>query len=193
LPPEDSFADVMARLRAADPDAADAVFHRFADRLTALARKRLGKLRRKVDAEDVLQSVYLSFFRRHGNGRFVLEGWDDLWALLTTITVRKCGRWRDYFHAGVRNIAAETRADGVLELLDREPTPLEVAALADEVTALLRGLSERDVNIVSLRLQGYTPSETAERLDIPERTVNRILDHTRRRLKRLRDKEAPGR
>src|SRR5690242_9456367 len=58
---EPSFADLMARLRAGDDAAAAALFQRFATRLIALARGRLdGLVRRKVDPEDVVQSVFRS-------------------------------------------------------------------------------------------------------------------------------------
>jgi hypothetical protein len=68
---DDSFRDVMARLAAGDQDAAARVFHRFAHRLVALAGARLGEnLRRKLDPEDVLQSVFRSCFSRHGGGEF---------------------------------------------------------------------------------------------------------------------------
>jgi RNA polymerase sigma-70 factor (ECF subfamily) len=197
VPPTDSFADVMQGLRQADPQAASALVRRFADRLTALARTRLGeRLRAKVDADDVVQSAYRTFFRRHAGGEFELDGWDGLWALLTVLTVRKCGRWRQHFQAAARDVRREVPAGGsssdaapVLQALAREPAPDEAAALAEMVEGLLRGLRPRDRDVLSLRLQGYTPAETAARLRLPERTVFRILDRVKDRLRRLRDEE----
>jgi RNA polymerase sigma factor (sigma-70 family) len=186
----------MARLRAADPDAASEVFHRFAARLTALARSKLDeRLRAKVDTDDVLQSVYRTFFRRHAGGQFGLEGWDDLWALLALITVRKCGDWREHFRAAARDVRAEVAgadrgvAAEALGVLARDPTPSEATALADEVEMLLSGLSPRDRGVVALRLEGYTPAETAERLGLPQRTVFRVLERVKKRLQRLRDED----
>ena len=59
MPPTESFDDVMGRLRAGEQSAAATeIFHRFARRLIGLARTRLDdRVRGKVDAEDVLQSV----------------------------------------------------------------------------------------------------------------------------------------
>src|SRR4051794_21953217 len=95
---DQDFADVMARLRAGDEVAAQEVFGRYAHRLIALARSRLGeRLRPKVDAEDVVQSVFKSFFVRYAEDRFDLGGWDGLWSLLTVITLRKCGYRTRYF------------------------------------------------------------------------------------------------
>src|SRR5437762_3488388 len=89
---EPSFEDLMERLRLGDERAAQQIFERFAHRLMGLARTRLsGGLRQKVDPEDVMQSVFKSFFRRHAEAQFDLSGWDSLWALLTVITLRKSG------------------------------------------------------------------------------------------------------
>jgi hypothetical protein len=74
---------------------------RFASRLIALARAELdSRIRQKVDPEDVLQSVYKSFFRRHAEGEFDLDGWDRLWAVLATITINKCRRWPSFGKLG---------------------------------------------------------------------------------------------
>jgi RNA polymerase sigma-70 factor (ECF subfamily) len=97
---DQSFDDVMARLRAGDADAADALFQKFAGRLIALARRRLGgRMRRKVDPEDILQSVFRSFFFRQADGRLVPRNWNHLWVLLVTITTRKCSGRLDHFQA----------------------------------------------------------------------------------------------
>src|SRR5207249_524909 len=91
MDPHDSFARLMARLRAGDDGAAAAVFQRFARQLIARARAHLdARLRPKLDPEDVVQSVYRSFFNRYGAGQFELGTWNDLWGLLTVITLRKC-------------------------------------------------------------------------------------------------------
>jgi RNA polymerase sigma-70 factor (ECF subfamily) len=189
MPPSDSFADVMQRLREPDPQAAAVVFRRFAARLAVLARACLGeRLQSKVDADDVLQSAYRTFLRRHAAGELELDGWDALWALLTVITIRKCGRWREHFHAGSRDVRREVPTDGAAAgaaLPDgREPSPDEAGALADFVESLLRRLSPRDREIVSLRLQGYSPLETATELRLPQRTVFRVLQRVKQQLHR---------
>src|SRR5437764_13076621 len=86
-------ADLMTRWRAGDEGAAATLFHRYAERLLALARGRLsGRLARHVDAEDVLQSAYRSFFSGARDGRFVLHRSGDLWRLLVAITLHKLQR-----------------------------------------------------------------------------------------------------
>ena len=54
---------LVARWQAGDQQAAAEMFHRYAERLTALARSRLAtKLASRVDPDDVVQSAYRSFF-----------------------------------------------------------------------------------------------------------------------------------
>jgi RNA polymerase sigma-70 factor (ECF subfamily) len=200
MPADSSFDDVMARLRAGDPAAAAAVFHRFAERLIALARTRLdARLRQKVDPEDVLQSVYKSFFLRHARGQLAPADWDSLWSLLTVITVRKCGRWREHFHARGRDVSAEVAPGPAAddpgagwEALARDPTPAEAAQLAELVEGLLRGLPEGERAIVTLALQGYTASEVSRELGRSERTVYRVLGRVKKRLQRLRQEDEAG-
>ena len=188
---DDSFGLLMGRLQIGDAEAAGILFHRFAQRLIALARQRLEpRLRSKVDPEDILQSVFKSFFRRREHGEFALGGWDGLWALLSVITVRKCGAQVDHFHALVRDVKREVKeldaADSAASWqgLAREPTPAEAAMLAETVERLLRDLTQREREIVSLALQGCTASEISAELRRPQRTVNRVLERTRKRLER---------
>ena len=95
-----SFDGLIARLQTGDEAAWTEVFNRFATRLIGLARVRLDrKTRQKVDPEDVLQSVYKSFFLRCEAGQFDLESWESLWALLTVMMVHKCSGWADRFRA----------------------------------------------------------------------------------------------
>jgi RNA polymerase sigma-70 factor (ECF subfamily) len=186
-----SFVQLMTRLRAGDQPAAAEVFHRFAERLIALARTRLDRrLRQKIDPEDILQSVYQSFFRRHLQGEFELANWDGLWSLLTVLTVRKCSRWTERFRAECRDVDRERslaapRESGGWEALAREPTPAKAAVLTDTVEHLLHHLEERDRAIVSLTLQGYSVPDVASQLGRPERTVFRILERVKKRLRRL--------
>ena len=58
-----SFEELMRRLQSGDQDAAFKIFQDYSGRLAGLARTRLqGALAAKVDPEDVLQSVFRSFF-----------------------------------------------------------------------------------------------------------------------------------
>jgi RNA polymerase sigma-70 factor (ECF subfamily) len=187
-----SFADVMDRLRVGEEGAAREVFQRFAGRLIGLARRRLdARLLHKVDPEDVVQSVYKSFFLRHGEGQLDLGDWGGLWGLLVVITLRKCANQVKYHRrerrAAGREVSPEPAAGGsgpAWEAADAEPTPAEAAVLAETVEALLRDLEPPEREIIELSLQGYTVQEIKERLGRAERTVRRVREHARRKLER---------
>ena len=65
-------AQLVARWQAGDEAAAEALFARYADRLTQLAASRLARrLAARIDPEDVVMSAYRSFFvgARRGGSR----------------------------------------------------------------------------------------------------------------------------
>ena len=190
MPPDDSFEHLMARLNSGDDRAAAALFERFARRLLAMARSRLEAVRRKEDPEDVLQSVLRSFFTRQHGGEFDVTSWDSLWRVLALLTVRKCANRIAYFHAACRDVRREVTAspsqsaDSWLGPAD-EPTPSEAAVLTDTLEQLMQALEASDRDVLTLQLQGYTIPEISRQVHRSERTVCRILERVRRRLRRL--------
>lgn len=191
--PDSSFADLMDRLRSADEQAARSVFDRFAARLVGLASRRLGtQLRQKLDPEDVVQSVFRSFFL---NGPRDLAGWDNLWSLLVVITLRKCGRRVAYFRAACRDVTREMPREGGtpagpgegedpagLDPSGAEPTPEEAAILAETVERLLGRLKDWEQTVVRLSLQGVPIPEISAKINRTERTVYRVLEQVRQHL-----------
>ena len=192
-----SFDDLMARLRQGDETAEAEVFHRFRRRLIGLARSRLGgQLRAKVDPEDVMQSVFKSFFLRHTEGQFDLESWDSLWSLLTTMTLRKCGYHLRHFRREGRDVQREVKpqpgpddSSASWEAIAREPTPTEAMLLAETVEQLFRGLDDSERAIVQLSLQGYKVAEISSQVGKAQRSVYRVLERVKGRLLRLNAEE----
>jgi RNA polymerase sigma-70 factor (ECF subfamily) len=180
-----SFDDLMARLRDGQNEAASQVFARFASRLIEVARSQLSpQIRQKVDPEDVLQSVFRSFFSRNAEGQFgEFESWDNLWAMLVVLTLRKCGRRIDYFHAACRDVQREVSTPMPSDARDQkwafsapEPTPSEAAMLTETVEQLMSSLEGRYRKILALSLQGYIPAEIGAQVGCTERTVYRVLE-----------------
>ena len=184
--PSDS---VLVRLKAGDGDALVEVFRRFSRRLIALARGRLQwRLRRKLDPEDVIQSVFRSFFTRYRQGQFDLTSWESLWTVLTVITVRKCINLNEHYLAARRDVRRELSLDDlhgeewIFESLDRSPTSAEAILLTEILERFLRSIDDRDRKILELHLQGYTVAEISPRVGRAERTVRRTLDRLKKRL-----------
>jgi RNA polymerase sigma-70 factor, ECF subfamily len=187
MTPQESFAELMDLLRGGQDAAAEEVLRRFTGQLIALAR---GQLRRSVghraDPEDVVQSALASFLVRHREGGFAVPSWNSLWKLLALITLRKCADRVEYFRAGRRDSAREAASEaGWRDAIDREPTPLEAAQLAETVEQLLRDLDADERPILELSLQGYSTQEISERLGRAERTVRRLRERVRKRLERM--------
>jgi RNA polymerase sigma factor (sigma-70 family) len=190
--PEDSFTDLMSHLRDGDQAAAAFIFRRFARRLIGLAYHRLDALiRQKEDPEDVVQSVFKSFFARQTENPYTLEDWDSLWSLLARITAFKCGHRIVHFHAARRDVRRDVAAAAAdspddWEAAARDPTPVEAAVLIDTVESLMRELGERDRRIFSLSLQGCSDSDIAAQVPCSERTVRRVLGFVKNRLEEMR-------
>lgn len=187
--------DVMARLRSGDPEAATEVFQRFLKRLMGLARSRLDpQMQRKISPEDVVQSVFMSFFRRQRDGQIDVASWDNLWSLLAVITVHKCGHQIRYYHAGRRNASMEQSAfrfteDSAAgwEAVAQEPTASHALRLGESLQELLHSLDERECQIVILSLQGATVNEISQEAGCSQRTVRRVLEHVRSLLEKQCD------
>jgi DNA-directed RNA polymerase specialized sigma24 family protein len=185
----DSFVAVMARFDADADAAAGELFHRFADRLVALARRQFEpRLAYRVDPEEVVQSAFKSFFVRHRAGRFEVSGWPSVWGLLTVITLRKCADRVAYYRAACRDARREVDdssgygADGVR---NREPSPDEAAVLAEMVDGLLASADPDDRPVLELSLQGYSAADISARLGRAVRSVHRIRERAHKHLLRL--------
>ncbi|MBI5759433.1 MAG: sigma-70 family RNA polymerase sigma factor [Planctomycetales bacterium] len=195
---EPDFDALMSRLHAGDPEAASEVFRLFSHRLIGLARNHLAdKLKRKVDPEDIAQSVLKSFFVRQAQDAFELSSFDSLWGLLAMITVRKCGHRFEYFAAQGRDVDREITgsmfgdaSNRAWEVVAKEPTPAQAAILTETIENLMRGLEPRERQILELALQGYTPPEISDLVSRSERTVRRILQRVREQLEQTREGEA---
>ncbi|OAI54952.1 hypothetical protein AYO44_13935 [Planctomycetaceae bacterium SCGC AG-212-F19] len=188
--------DLLARWRNGDQQAADALFRRYADRLVALARSRLSrKVSQRVDPEDVVQSVYRSFFADTRDGRYELQRGGDLWRLLVTITLYKLRDQTKHNARAKRTVEREQTfgtEDSLLgiqpQVLAQAPTPLEAVLLADEVERAMRQLVPLQRRTLELRLQGYDVAEIAADLRCSERTVSRFL----KRIKAVLQPGQPG-
>jgi RNA polymerase sigma factor (sigma-70 family) len=190
--------ELLERFRRHDPAAEEELFRRYTDRLTQLARSRLSpRLSSRVDAEDVIQSAYRSFFLLASEGGVALQQSGDLWRLLVRITLRKVCRNVRRHAADCRNIDREQPwpedSDIAREsaALSREPSPEDAAALIDELRSLLEPLNRVQRGIVELRLQGHEIEAIAERVQRSARTVRRTLAGLGEELeRRLREESA---
>ena len=186
----DESIELLDRVRQGDEQAATDLFDRYVERLIGLAQRRLsGKLRRRIDAEDVVQSVYRSFFSNAQDGRYALHQSGDLWRLLAAVTINKVRNQARHGKAAKRSVEAEQSAiggDSMMgispEAVCRDPSPAELGALLEEIEAEMSDLSRLKREIVELRLQGRSNEEIAQQACCTERTVQRTLRQLKERL-----------
>jgi RNA polymerase sigma-70 factor (ECF subfamily) len=184
---EDSAAQLLSRWRAGDSQAAEMIFVRYAQRLCRLAEQRLShRLAGRVDGDDVVQSVFRTFFRRSAAGEFRIASADQLWALLVQITLRKAQDQGRRHTADRRDVGLEMPAADRTspETLARDPGPEEAAALLDQIEVLLRGLPDLHCHVLELRLQGHEVAAIASQLKVSRQTVYRVLHVLQQRLGR---------
>ncbi|QJW95382.1 RNA polymerase sigma factor [Frigoriglobus tundricola] len=185
---ENATAEAAAKAEAA----ASEVFHRFATRLTAVAATKLtDPIRLRVGPEDIVQSVFRSFFRRFADGQFKAGGWEALWAILVVIAVRKCWKRSAGHRADRRDVGREVSdpdssgSPPGWGAVSREPTPEEAAELADLVDYLTARLSVKDQQIFKMRLEEFSPTEIAAAVGLPQATVFRRLASLRDKVKAM--------
>jgi RNA polymerase sigma-70 factor (ECF subfamily) len=182
--PTDSL--ILAELcRDGDPDAAAKLFSRYVDRLVALARRRLSQsMASRVDPEDIVQSVFRTFFGRLQEGRFQLEQQDDLCKLLVRITVHKTLRQVAFQTAAKRNPAAEAgqedaNRDELFAVLAREPSPEEAVLFLDQLETFLSHLNPEERRILEMKVNGYSNDDICNELKIYDRKIRRVLERIR--------------
>lgn len=191
-----SVEELISRLRQGDSDAESQLFHRYVNRLLALARQRLDRITSgKVDADDVVQSVYRSFFLRLRKGQFNVPDSASLWALLTEITLRKCGRRQAFYRAARRDAGREVNGQSPdetnipWEAIAREPTPHEAAMLAETLEQIMRPMDQRQQQMMMFGLQGFNDREISEKVGRSQRTVRRHLQRVKSKLESMRKED----
>ncbi|HEX8204401.1 MAG TPA: ECF-type sigma factor [Isosphaeraceae bacterium] len=183
---------LLERFRNGDDLAAADIFDRYFRRLTALARSRLSpRLARRTDPEDIVLSVYRSFFVDARGGRYSLNRGGDLWRLLAAITRHKLHRQARHQGADRRSVELEVPLDrvdeGRLRGRQPDPTPEDALALADELERVLSQLDPFGRRVLELRLQGLQIPEIAEDAGRSERSVRRSLARIRELLAERHD------
>lgn len=183
--------DLLDALERGEPGASERLHAEFAPRLIALARQRLSPLlNARTDPESVVQSALGSFFRRYDSGEFQLGSGDDIWGLLVVIVLRKCRNRARYHQQARRDVRRDIRLNhrdepesGDRLPADPAPEPPELLALAETLASVFRHLDADDRAIMEMLLAGHTIDETRRAVDCGERTVRRVRDRVRARLR----------
>lgn len=160
----DSHADLIRRVRAGHPDAAEALWRLYEPYLRRELRLRLRdpRLRRLFDETDVCPSVMASFFVRAAAGEFQLDGPDQLRGLVV-----RMGRHKLADQA--RRHRAQRRDCRRVEQLPEEgdvlpgagPSPSRTVAWRDLLQQFRDRLTPEERQLADLRAQGRSWPEIA--------------------------------
>jgi len=179
---------LVDRWQDGDETAAQEIYDRYVSRLIALAASRISPaLARRVEAEDVVQSVYRSFFARTSDQRLTVGNSGQLWGLLAAITINKI-RGKARFHAAdKRNVAAEASINTSASCyglspseLARDPSAEEAAMLTEQYDLAASKMSETQSQVFKMFLDGNSEDEIAKAIRRSTRTVRRELEQVRR-------------
>ena len=178
--PEGRLADVdsdhqlLERFRGGDGEAATELYLRYARRVRNLAKARCSPaVSRRLDPDDVVQSVFRRFFEHAQRGGFHVPAGKDLWNLILVIALNR-------IRAAEASCALERRTPPAAGPDAAPAGPLSWEGAIDEVLELFPPDCRP---IVELRVRGHEVEEIAERTGRSRRTVERVLGTARERLR----------
>jgi RNA polymerase sigma-70 factor (ECF subfamily) len=179
---------LLRRFRGGQPEAATELYLRYADRLRGLAAKKCAPdLAPRLDPDDIVQSVFRTFFRRAAGGQYEVPDGEDLWKLFMIIALHKVSSAAEFHRAAKRDVRATTIGlpDATTEQHFAAPDEIALATLRMVIDELLGALTVSMRTIVELRVEGYDVEEIARRTQRSRRSVDRALHEFRARLSPL--------
>lgn len=173
---------LLRRLRGGeDEDAATQLYLRYAEKLRALAAAQTAPdLKGRFDPEDVVQSVFRTFFRRAAAGEYDVPAGDELWKLFLVMGLNKVRAKAVHHRAAKRDVRASAGGDAV----DYRPAEDEedLRLLQMTIDEILQPLPETQREIILMRIAGHEVNEIAAKTGRAKRSVERILQEFRSNL-----------
>ena len=178
---------LLRRFRLGQESAATELYRRYASRVQGLARRQCSsRLSRRVDAEDIVQSVFCAFFEAVRKGYYDVPDGEDLWRLLLVIALNKM-RSSQTFHLAARRDVRLTAP--ITHLRSRKQGGNRGALLCLALDEALQQLDSTQRRMVELLIEGHEVAEIAAKLGRSKRTVERNLQDVRKKLNRLLEGE----
>ncbi len=189
---DDSVSRWIDDLRQGDDEAASRLWEKYFDRLVRLARHKMGNTPRRVaDEEDMALSVFRRLCDGAKGGRFEqLADRDDLWRLLVVITTHRVidqQRHETPLKRGGGQVRGESvfvgnsssPADGLQQLIGKDPTPEMLAQISEEHDRLMTMLDDDLKQIAVWKMENRNNEEIASELGLTSRSVRRKLGRIR--------------
>ena len=174
---------LLDRFRAGDQDAALQLYYRYADRLFRLASQNTpAELAPRFDPEDIVQSVFRTFFRRAAKGQYEAPEGDELWKLLLVMALNKVRSRAAYHRASKRDIRKTLPLPASSEPFDDRNAEEAKRILCMSVDEIIQKQPPSHQGIIRLRIDGLEVQAIADRENRSKRTVERILQSFRTKL-----------
>ncbi|MEZ6136394.1 MAG: sigma-70 family RNA polymerase sigma factor [Pirellulaceae bacterium] len=175
---------LLGRLRSGDSDAAHSLYMRYARRLLSLAHHRTSaELATRIDPEDIVQSVFRTFFRRASAGQYDVPEGEELWKLLLVIALNKVRAQGNFHRAGRRDVSrTQTFPADSGDASEHTDQRLAEQILQMSIDEIVVQLPESSRQIVRMRIEGYAIQEIADKLKRSKRTIERVLQGFRAEL-----------
>lgn len=181
-PSDDTDRLLLSRLRGGEHDAASELYVKYAERLIRVAKRQTAtNLASRFDPEDVVQSVFRTFFRRFSTGAYNLPDGDELWKLLLVISLNKLRKLGGHHRAQKRD-ARRTQGGEQISEVPQDGSEEALLHLRMTIDELLSQLEPSAARIIRLRMEGREVNEIATLTDRSKRTVERVLQNFRQRL-----------
>jgi len=181
---------LLRRFQIGDQDAATAIYLRYAKKLQNLTQSQTDvRISLQVDPEGIVQSVFRTFFRRASKGQYnVLDG-DELWKLFLVIALNKIRNVSKFHRAAKRDASVTKTLEAVNEIMikNRLDSDSALQILKLTVDELLANYPIVQQRIISLRIEGCTISEIAEKTGRAKRSIERTLQQFREHLQTQMD------
>lgn len=182
---EESLEQLLARWRNGDESAAGALYTRFQGRLLQMTSPRIrAMLRPKVQPESVVLHTMHHVLDKIRDGRYSPQTSGEFLRLASLVAENRIRNLWEYFTASMRDIRRERPAIRV-EPSGEPARGHELhpqVALAEELERAERVLPAILFQVLSLALDGYSSSETAEILGTTRQSVSRYRREIARRL-----------
>ncbi len=178
---------LLEMLQSGEPSAAEEIYTRYANRLLRLTHQKSGdQLAACLDPQDIVQSVFRTFFRRASEGHYHLPDGDELWKLFLVISLNKIRKKGEHHRAAKRDVG-RTQSIGDMQLESNDTPSMILKMTIDE---LISKLPVEHQEVVRDRIHGFEITEIAQRNQLSCRTTERVLQLFRSRLQReLENKE----
>jgi RNA polymerase sigma factor (sigma-70 family) len=188
---DSEFIDLVRRARSGEPEAIHDFLERFEREVRVMVRAQLPrKLRPRFDSGDFVQAVWQSFFTDPTSAAREFENIAHLRGFLDAVVRNKVQeQHRRLTRTAKHNLAREERLyinrgsrEVLREVASPDPSPSETMQARDRLEQLVAGFGPLEIEVLTLRRQGLTQVEIAERTGINERSVRRIIELFRSRL-----------